>query len=143
MANDKKTVTEYDKTEWYNTVIKPQINELKKLCLVENVPFFTCFAVQNTEEATSYKYDGILTGSNDITLTNDLLEKHLCVANGFNVVPKGSSIDLETDIEIQGYLEEDMDTRLPINEATDTTTDTKEDPDENNDDEDFFESIML
>lgn len=120
MSNElKKTkYDEYDETKFYDEVIQPKIAEIKMLCEMKNLTFFTCFAVKNTDEKTSYKYDGLLTGSHDIRLKNDLIKKHLCVANGFKVMAQDAAIDLETDISIKKYIE-DMDTSFQDNLSED------------------------
>lgn len=78
-------LTIYDKTEIYEKEIVPKLAEIKKICELNDIPFFNCVAVKNAEDGTVYKYDGILTGSKQIKLADDQFEKHLCVANGFDV----------------------------------------------------------
>lgn len=86
-------------------------NEIQIKCEKAGISFFAGFAIANSEKGTKYYYDGILTGSEEITLADDRIERHICVANGFEVRPKNVVLDISEDEEIQSYIS-DMDTML-------------------------------
>ena len=73
----------------HKSEIQPLINEIKKICAKNKVPFFACVAVSNSEKGTEYEYDGVLPGFLNLKLGDDQFAKHLCVANGFEVRPAG------------------------------------------------------
>lgn len=81
----EKESSYFDQKKLYETEILPHITAIKKICVVNHIPCFTCVAVANTKKDTTYKYDGVLTGCLDLQLTNDTFSRHLCVANGFEI----------------------------------------------------------
>lgn len=96
-------LTVYDKTDIYEKEIVPKLTEIKRICELNDIPFFSCVAAKNDENGTIYKYEGILTGSKQINLHDDHFEKHLCVANGFDV-KTSSEIDFK-DADFLEYIE--------------------------------------
>lgn len=96
-------ITIYDKTKLYEKEILPKLLEIKKICELNDLPFFSCCAVKSEEEKTTYKYEGILTGSKGIELYDDKYRKHLCVANGFDVK---TNILSNIEDDLSSYLED-------------------------------------
>lgn len=108
--NNEKNLTIYDKSDVYKREVKPLIDNIKKVCVVNNIPIFISCAISNSEEKTEYKTDGIMTGSAGINLKNDKLEDFLMVLRGaklesFGALKKFESdemdyiMDIEDDIE--------------------------------------------
>lgn len=95
MMNEKGP-TIYDKTEFYEKEIQPRIDEIKKLCRVNDVPFISCCAIANTDNGkTVYRNDGVSTGSMGVCLHDDQFERLLCVMNGFDVRPKNAVTEFD------------------------------------------------
>ena len=61
----------FDKQKVFNDEIKPILDELKDTCVRCDIPFFTVFATENTDDRTLYKMDGMFPGVQDIKLTDD------------------------------------------------------------------------
>ena len=89
MNTDKKPITAYNKKQVFQTQIAPHLQAIKELCVINEVPFISCFAIANDEKKTSYVYDGTMPGMYNIDLTDKTINKHLLVANGFDVRPRG------------------------------------------------------
>ncbi len=94
---DNKELTIYDKTQLYEETILPLIKEIKKVCKLNNVPFFITTAVKNTHEKTFYENDGNLTGSNSINLKKDNFKNIIKVIHGVELKPIGS-IDYDEEL---------------------------------------------
>lgn len=90
-----KKPTIYNKEEIYKKEIVPLIDQIKKIAGLNDLPFFICVAIANTEKHTTYRYDGVLTGYLGFNLADDQFKKHLCVANGFDVKAPNSSMDFD------------------------------------------------
>ena len=90
-------MTEFNRKDVYDKKIQPIVSELKKQCELNTIPMFVTCCVANSDEKTEYKSDAISTGSKGIVLKDDHLEKHLCVANGFQVVPPNVGNKLSED----------------------------------------------
>lgn len=107
-----KNISIYDKTKLYEQEIEIKLKEIKKLCAKNDIPFFCGFAVKNTENKTSYKYDGFLPAAMDLVLTDDIFNSHLGVIRGFKVSERSLPSDLEIDGELLAEMETDLDTDL-------------------------------
>ena len=84
----QKNYTVYDKSEVFNHEVKPYISKIKDICVREKIPFFTTFAVANTDEGgTRYSHTGNFTGSTEIHLGNDFLKKILMLFCGSKLLP--------------------------------------------------------
>ena len=81
----KRDIKEYNLQSLYTNKILPHLNEIRKICKVNNLPYFFSTAVKNEKEKTKYINDGVLTGSNNIGLYNDMFEKFLLVMHGGKV----------------------------------------------------------
>ena len=84
-VTNSEEIAEYNMQSLYTAQILPHINEIKKICKVKNLPFFISTAVKNEKGKTKYVNDGVLTGSNQIGLYNDMFEKFLLVMHGGKV----------------------------------------------------------
>jgi hypothetical protein len=84
-------ITEYDLTDVYEKEIQEKVFELERLCSVYNIPFFATFATKNDSESTVYQRVGVMPGSRDIHLTNDLLSQYLLLQTGnFDILDNGT-----------------------------------------------------
>ena len=81
-----KQFTEYDKTKLYEEKVLPLINEMRKICVLNNLPIFFACATKNKDGKTEYAEEGILTGSAGIELYDDWFEKFLLVGK-LDLVP--------------------------------------------------------
>lgn len=82
-------MTIFDKTKEYKKFILPIVDELRRQCEMFDMPMFVSCCVKSEDNATTYKRDGVCTGSHNISLFDDQIEKHLLVANGFPVTLPG------------------------------------------------------
>lgn len=90
--------TKYNKKEDYLSTIVPLINEIRKLCNDEKIPFFFACPIESTEKRTIYEYDLIGTNPNNIFLYDDKIIDFTNVANGFEVVDRKSVEDIDMDL---------------------------------------------
>ena len=75
--------TVYDRKEEYNAEIIPKINEIKGLCIKYNIPFIMAYAVENTEEKTTYAMDGLMPGVQDVHLKDNKLKDVFGIMSGY------------------------------------------------------------
>ena len=95
-------VTDFNKEDIFHSQVEPLLNDLKKICKVHKLPFFCAFATANNKKGTSYQYDGVLTGSCGIELTNNQFENFLMVCRGAKLQPLGAIN--EFDAETMDYI---------------------------------------
>lgn len=76
----------YDATKKYKEEILPLVNQIKKVCAINSIPFFFTCAVKNDEKETQYENEGVLTGSYGINLKTDYFAPILGVLNGGRVI---------------------------------------------------------
>ena len=88
--------TVFNRKKEYNAKIKKLVNEIKIACMEENIPFMCSFAIENSEEGTTYIHDGIPAAGQSITLKEDLFAKYLVAIRGGKFVPP-SNLNLEAD----------------------------------------------
>ena len=100
---NQEGVENYNMQSLYTSKILPHINEIKKICKINNLPFFFSAAVKNEKGKTKYVNDGVLTGSNSIGLYNDMFEKFLLVMHGGKV-----TFQDELDEEAINYILDQM-----------------------------------
>ncbi len=82
--------TDFDKTADYEEKIKPLVKELKKQCVIYDIPCFLSFVVKNDDDGTEYETEGNLTGSNGIHLTDDKFRLYLLAMRGATLLPPGT-----------------------------------------------------
>nr|WP_303180680.1 hypothetical protein [Lachnoclostridium phocaeense] len=73
----------YNKMDVYDEKIRPLIDELKKTCILEQMPMFVTIAVENDATYTSYKSDMVLAGSG-VSLTDNRISDLLLILNHFD-----------------------------------------------------------
>ena len=120
---DEKTVTVYDKKAEYKSTIAPILKQLIKECTKNKIPMFVSFAPANDEEETTYVNDGVLTGSMNITLKDDLFEKYLGVLHGGRVVFSGGDPEL-SEGKMFDYIAENIEKEnQPVDDEPEDMTD--------------------
>lgn len=98
----------FNHSKIYEKELVPLINEMKKICALNKIPFFTCVAVSNTDTKTKFAYDGILPGYLDLELSDNQFAKHLCIANGFDIKPIGAVNDFSDVTDYLANMPENM-----------------------------------
>lgn len=108
-------ITEFDYQSLYTSKIEPLLAEMKIICKLNKIPFFFAIATKNINGKTTYKNDGVLTGSNEIGLYDDMFERFLMVMHGANVnyIP-------EFDEEALGYIMNELQEETPDTGENDT-----------------------
>lgn len=107
--NKKDEITVFDKEKLYEEKIAPLVNDIKLICNLENIPFFTTFCIKNNNKGTNYITEGILTGSREIKLKDDRIIKHTLIQNGFDAIQPRTSNDDFFDFANIDFNEEDED----------------------------------
>lgn len=90
-------MTEFDKKDIYEQVLKEKILELKLLCNRERMPMFIAVCTENSKKETRYEAELVGSYSNGIILKEDLVPKFLNVYNGFDTVPHDTTIEIDMD----------------------------------------------
>ncbi len=80
-----ETATDFNNKAVYEEQIAPLVQQLKNVCIHNNIPFFIGVPVKNNEKETKYAYDGLMPNMFNVVLKDDRIAKHLLVANGFDV----------------------------------------------------------
>ena len=91
-------MTEFDKRDIYEKMIKDKVYELKLLCNRERIPMFFSACVENSKKGSTYESEIVGSCSNGIELKKDLIPKYINVYNGFDTVPHDEVLELEMDI---------------------------------------------
>lgn len=102
-AKTDRNLTVYDAEKTYKDKIEPLVEEIKKTCAIEKIPFFFTCAVKNDADGTKYVNDGVLTGSYGISLETDHFPPILGVMNGARII-FSTDEDEELPEEISEYL---------------------------------------
>lgn len=106
--SSEKELSIYDASKEYRDKIQPLVEEIKKICTIDNIPFFFSCAVKNSDKGTDYENDGVLTGGFGISLYDDKFPQFLGVMNGGRVVFNENE-DSELSSEIASALpDEDL-----------------------------------
>lgn len=85
-------IVTYDSLDAYKEEVAGLVQQIKDKCDKLDIPFLAVFAVQNDEERTGYKVDGIMPGSksptgtkNMMALTDDKLASIFTELIGYNI----------------------------------------------------------
>lgn len=76
-------MTDFDKTDYYNEVIRPAIEEIKENCVIHGIPMFFTACVKNSEDESGYESEIVSPFTHGIELKEDHFPHHLMVALGF------------------------------------------------------------
>lgn len=94
----KEGVDLFDHNDIYNEKIAPLISEIKKICVMNDIPFLTACAPVNDNNGTVYYHDGLFTGSMGLKLYDDRFKRYLMVINGAKLAPMGDQFDEDAEI---------------------------------------------
>lgn len=73
----------FDKKDDYKESVKPVVDQLKKLCIQKNIPFFFCACVKNTEDNSEYEKELFSGLANGLNLNKDFFPDFIKVTAGF------------------------------------------------------------
>ena len=88
----------YHRTEEALNKVKKQIDNLKKICIVYDVPMFVTAAIQDTENGTEYYSAVHGAASHHVELKDDRIQNHILVQNGFVPVPPRESVTIDSGV---------------------------------------------
>ena len=93
-----KTHDVFDQTEVYEKQISPHIDEIKELCVGQDIPFFATFAVKSDEEGEiSYKRNSLLPSELGLTMKDCEISSLITISKGGKAVPASEITELEFD----------------------------------------------
>lgn len=91
-------ITPFAKYSIYQSKIEPLINELVKLCTIHKIPMYVTCCVANDETGSDFKNNGVGADVLNLNLTDDNIQKHMCIQLGFDTVYRSEEIfDFEDD----------------------------------------------
>ena len=90
-----KNCTEYKSSKEVQNVITKKMNELLELCQIYKLPMFVSVAIENNSENTVYKNCMFGGRVHEIILSDDQIQNHILVANGFKAVPPREEIIMD------------------------------------------------
>ena len=90
-----KNCTEYKSSKEVQNIITKKMDELLELCQIYKLPMFASVAVENDNEHTIYKNCMFGGRVHDVILTEDQIQNHILVANGFKAVPPREEIIMD------------------------------------------------
>lgn len=94
----EKPITPFDKHAAYKANIEPIINELMKQCTVYDIPMFVTCCVANNTKGSEYKNQAVTPDAHGLNLTDDNIQKHMCLQLGFDTVYRSNEdFDFEDD----------------------------------------------
>lgn len=110
-------MTLFDKKKEYNEYVAPLIEQLKMRCEAHDIPMYVSCCIRSKENETEYVSDAVCTGSKNVELFDDQIEKHLCVSNGFLVSPPGFQDDMPSSfLEYMDEIELQIKDEKPVEE---------------------------
>lgn len=92
---------EYSKKAVYDENIKEFVKKVVLLCEKEKIPMFMTFALENDSKHTDYVVEMLSAASEGRSLKDDRIVKHALIVNGFEVVPKKTSLMVEDVLETE------------------------------------------
>lgn len=81
-----KPITEFDKDAVYKSKIEPAVTELVKLCTIYGIPMYITCCVSNDATGTEYRNNCVSAETRGLNLTDDNIQKHLCIQLGFDTI---------------------------------------------------------
>lgn len=77
--------------------ITDKINELLELCQYRNAPMFVTVVLSDDGKQTVYYNRMHSARAHNICLSDDKIEKHVLIANGFAAVPPRETVEVDTE----------------------------------------------
>lgn len=90
-------VTEFDKRTEFETKAEPLLQELVKVCKFYEIPLFITACPESECAKTWYRNYHVSTTINHQILQDDQIRKHILVANGFDVIPPGTFVEMNCE----------------------------------------------
>ena len=88
----------FDNTDVYNDKIKPQLMEIKELCIANKIPFFASFMLAaDKDEGDVYKNEVLTPSSLGLKITGCDIIPLMCIAAGSKAVPASEVVEIEFD----------------------------------------------
>lgn len=84
----ERKITKYNITKEQEKDVGEALAHMLDVSRRYQLPMFASFAVENSEEETKYKNIIYEASAHDLKLKEDLIRKHMLIANGFDCVPK-------------------------------------------------------
>ncbi len=114
----------FDQSSTYNTMIAPLLNKIKTICVVNKIPFYACFAIENNDKETVYRSEAQAPVSMGIKLNDDAIIKGLLTLNGWELkMPYETNFD---DESVQAFINkssEDFEGELSEEDTSDMSDD--------------------
>ena len=85
-TDPEKAITPFDKSSIYRSKIEPIVAELVKQCTVYNIPMYVTCCIANSEKETEYKNQCVAPDAHGLNLSDDNIQKHLCIKLGFDTI---------------------------------------------------------
>lgn len=94
----------YDKEEVFKEEIEPILKQLLQACNINRIPMFTCVAVKNTKDATTYKTQVLSPAQYNFNLADNKFTDFINIMNGFQTFYKAGGAE-STNAEYEELLE--------------------------------------
>ena len=87
-------MTTFDWTKEFEEKCQKHLDAIQRQCEIYAIPFVFTACVKNDENGSQYIGACVGTGSSEIKLHDDKINKHLLVQAGFDVIPHRNEIEL-------------------------------------------------
>lgn len=77
--------------------LKDKMKDILIICQIYRIPCYMSFVTNDNKNGTDYTNVVYGTKCNNIHLTDDQIEKHILIANGFAAVPKREVLELDME----------------------------------------------
>lgn len=91
MAKGKR----FDHTATYEEEVSKIVDNLKRVCVVRNIPMFLTLGIENTDEETIYKSEMLSPDAHGLELTDNIFPKLVNVLMGFDTVPPSAVTEID------------------------------------------------
>lgn len=108
-------ITKYDKTSVFSE-IKPVLEQLKLICVKNNIPMAVSIALKNDEDGTVYKNEAFMPVSAGIHLKDDYISQILLAVNGGKFVPPAAYKDIEKAYAVEADPDNDNEFDIGTND---------------------------
>lgn len=104
------TVTTISRADFFESSVKPDLEEILSFCREHRIPFFYTACVENSAEKGSvYVWNAVTPDSLGLSLRDDRIQKHICVANGDEAVPSIGE-DVEMGLKEEPFITKETET---------------------------------
>lgn len=104
------TVTTISRADFFESSVKPDLEEILSFCREHGIPFFYTACVENSAEKGSvYAWNAVTPDSLGLSLRDDRIQNHICVANGDEAVPSIGE-DVEMGLKEEPFITRETET---------------------------------